>query len=313
MCGQWPREHVLAAVRSRHLLYFGLFWSVHDFYVMVCLKMHCQLALKTVWKRDMSAREHASPFGPARDPKVVDGDEGVAADPDPLRVTRAEHRPAATYSPSQEPVRSTRPEHTYLRDEPEALPQDPEPLEMDGQERGGSRMLAGVVCAAAGLGLCGTGLAIAAAPQRPGIAEALWFASMIIPFAILLSVLMVGRLGRLRVFTVAVLGVYPALVFRMSSPLVLAGFDEHLHEQELLNLLRGSGLFAANPGLKVGPFFPGLEIFTGVAIRLTGMPVMVGMNLAVLLSRLLLVLVIYYGALFISPSRRGASLVVAFY
>jgi hypothetical protein len=181
------------------------------------------------------------------------------------------------------------------------------------RERTGSRFLAGVVCAATGLGLCGAGIAYAAAPQHRGLAEALWFAAMMIPFAILLIVLMVGRLGRLRVFTVAVLGVYPALVFRMSSPLVLPGFDEHLHEQQLLNLLRGSGLFAANPGLRVGPFFPGLEIFTGVAIRLTGIPVMLGMNLVVLLSRLLLVLLIYYGALLISPSRRGASLVVAFY
>jgi hypothetical protein len=40
---------------------------------------------------------------------------------------------------------------------------------------------------------------------------------------------------------------------------------------------------------------------------------MVTMTLVVLASRLLLVLLIYHGALLVSPSRRGASLVVAFY
>ena len=256
----------------------------------------------------MSAREHASLYGPSRDPRFLNADQGTVAAPDPSSVTRAEHSRHARYTPSQASVRSTRPDHTYLQRGPEALG-----LRGRARERGGSRFLAGVVCATAGLGLCGAGIAMAAAPQHPALAEALWFVSMVIPFAILLIVLMVGRLGRLRVVTVAVLGVYPAVVFRMSSPLVLPGFDEHLHEQELLNLLRGSGLFAPNPILHVGPFYPGLELFTGVAIRLTGLPVMLGMNLVVLLCRLLLVLLIYYGALLVSPSRRGASLVVAFY
>jgi hypothetical protein len=260
----------------------------------------------------MSAREHASPNGPPWDPRIPNADQGAVTAQDPLRATRAEPRaeqsPRAKYTPYLESVRSTRAEYAYSGQGGEALA-----TPGLAPARGGSRWLAGLAWVATGLGLCGAGVAIAAAPQHRGPAEALWFVSMIIPFAILLTILMVGRLGRLRVFIIAVVGVYPALVFRMSSPLVLAGFDEHLHEQELLNLLRGSGLFAANPGLRVGPFYPGLEIFTGFAIRLTDIPVMLGMNLAVLFSRLMLVLLIYYGALLISPSRRGASLAVAFY
>ena len=80
-----------------------------------------------------------------------------------------------------------------------------------------------------------------------------------------------------------------------------------------MNLLQGSGLFSPNPVLRVGPYYPGLELFTGVAIRLTGLPVVLAMSLVVLLCRLLLVLIIYHSALLVSPSRRGASLVVAFY
>ena len=141
----------------------------------------------------------------------------------------------------------------------------------------------------------------------------LFFVRLVVPFTIYLTVLMVPRLGTLREITVAVLGLYPAVVYRMSSPLVLAGYDEQLHKQTLMDLLLGSGLFAPNPGLKVSPYYPGLELFTGVVIRLTGLPVVLAMSLVILLCRLLLVLIIYHAALLVSPSRRGASLVVAFY
>jgi hypothetical protein len=103
------------------------------------------------------------------------------------------------------------------------------------------------------------------------------------------------------------------MVNRMSSPLVLAGYDEHQHAQSLINLLLGSGLFSPNPTLPVSPYYPGLELFTGVTIRLTGLPIVLVETLVVLLCRLLLVLIIYHAALLVSPSRRGASLVVAFY
>jgi hypothetical protein len=178
---------------------------------------------------------------------------------------------------------------------------------------GRRRFLAGVVCATTGLGLFGEGVAMAVAPRHPGVGEMLFFVATVVPFAIFLTVLMVPRLGSLRQITIAILGLYPALVYRMSSPIVLAGYDEHLHAQSLMNLLLGSGLFSPNPSLRVSPYYPGLELFTGVVIRLTGLPVVLAMSLVVLLCRLILVLLIYHSALLVSPSRRGASLVVAFY
>jgi hypothetical protein len=141
----------------------------------------------------------------------------------------------------------------------------------------------------------------------------LFFVGIVVPFTIFLTVLMVRGLGSLREITVAILGLYPAIVYRMSSPLVLAGYDEHQHERSLLTLLHGGGVFAPNPSLPVSPHYPGLELLTGVVTRLTGLPVMVTMSLVVLASRLLLVLLIFHAALLVSPSRRGASLVVAFY
>jgi hypothetical protein len=116
-----------------------------------------------------------------------------------------------------------------------------------------------------------------------------------------------------RQLTLVLLALYPAVVYRMSSPLVLAGFDEHLHERTLTDLLNGSGLFAPNPLLDVSPRYPGLELFTGVLIRLTDLPVMAGMSLAVFICRVLLVLFLYHGALAVTRSYRRASLMVIFY
>src|SRR5580704_1463144 len=208
------------------------------------------------------------------------------------------------YSPSQT-SRVSRPREAYLHRATEAF----------GRRRSGrpGRILAGVICATTGLGLLGEGLAMAVAPRHPVAGQVLFFVAIVVPFTIFLTVLMVPRLGSLRQITVAILGLYPALVYRMSSPLVLASYDEHQHAQSLMNLLLGSGLFSPNPVLPVSPFYPGLELFTGVGIRLTGLPVVLAESLVVLLCRVLLVLIIYHSALLVSPSRRGASLVVAFY
>jgi hypothetical protein len=275
----------------------------------------------------MSEREHASAQGPSltsvrnpqpdtKDPETGTEDPETGTD-DPETGTEnsgLETEPSELEAGHSEPV-SSELEVEPSEPETENSEQDTLAPEIENDAGPGDRawFLPGVVAITAGLGLLCEGFAMAVAPHRPDLGQVLFFGGMVIPFAIFLAVLMYPLLGTLRVVTIAILGVYPSIVFRMSSPLVLPGYDEHLHEQELLNLLRGSGLFAGNPILKVGPFYPGLELFTGVVIRLTGLPPMAGMSLAVLLARLLLVLLIYYGALLVSPSHRGASLVVAFY
>ena len=208
------------------------------------------------------------------------------------------------YNPSRTSVRVLQPRDAYPH----------QALDVFGMRRLAQRhFLAGVVCAATGLGLCGEGLAMAIAPAHPEVGQVLFFVAIVVPFTIFLTVLMIPRLGSLREITVAILGLYPALVYRMSSPLVLPSYDEHLHAQTLTNLLLGGGLFAPNPGLPVSPYYPGLEIFTGVAIRLTGLPAVLVSLLSSYCADCSLVLIIYHAALLVSPSRRGASLVVAFY
>src|SRR5215470_15933916 len=148
------------------------------------------------------------------------------------------HHPVES-SPSQTSVRGRQPGDAFLNLAPEAFGM------LRRVQQG--RFLAQVVCATTGLGLFGEGLAVTVAPQHPVAGQVLFFVAIVVPFTIYLAILMVPRLGSLREITVAVLGLYPAMVYRMSSPLVLAGYDEHQHEQSLMNLLLGSGLFAPNP------------------------------------------------------------------
>lgn len=252
----------------------------------------------------MSAGDDASSSGlPSNDLGIRDAQQGTPDAANPLSATRTADGQKVESSPSRTSVQSPG----------EAFPnRAPGAFGMLRRARQG-RFLAAVLCATTGIGLFGEGLAMAVAPQHPVVGQVLFFVAIVVPFTIYLTILMVPRLGSLREITVAVLGLYPAMVYRMSSPLVLAGYDEHQHQQSLMNLLLGSGLFAPNPNLRVSPYYPGLEISTSVAIRLTGLPVALAESLVILLCRLLLVLIIYHAALLVSPSRRGASLVVAFY
>lgn len=250
----------------------------------------------------MSAPGHGSPHGPAPGPATRGAGDSAALTAKSLNGTGAGHNRQAGYSPSR----------TFRGPQPgDAYPH--RAFEVPGMRRRGRR-LAGVICATTGLGLFTEGLAMAVAPRHPSLGQLLFFVAIIVPFTVYLTVLMaVPRLGALREITVAILGLYPAIVYRMSSPLMLAGYDEHQHAQSLLNLLQGSGLFSPNPLLRVSPYYPGLEIFTGTGIRLAGLPIALAVSLVPLLCRLLLVLIIYRTALLVSPSRRGASLVVSFY
>jgi hypothetical protein len=172
----------------------------------------------------------------------------------------------------------------------------------------------GLVGMAAALGLLLDGYAIAQAPLHYNFASELLWPAAVLPNVAFAAVLLSRRLSRsLRHFTVAMVGVYSALVYRMSSPLLMSAFDEHLHERTLSDLLLGSGLFAPNPLLNVSPNYPGMELFTGLLIRLTGMPTMLASTLTILLFRYLLVLAIYECARTLNASPRFASLVVLIY
>jgi hypothetical protein len=182
------------------------------------------------------------------------------------------------------------------------------------QQRALSVRLWGVTMLAVGLGVLGVGLAVWESYKSFSLAQVLYWPAIIIPTAVFGAVLLSRNISRaLRHTTIALVGLYSAAIWHMSTPLVLGGFDEHLHERTLSDLMLGGGLFAPNPLLNVSPNYPGMELLTGLLIRLTGMPTMLGITLVVLLSRYLLVQIIYLGALTINRSVRFASLVVLLY
>lgn len=200
------------------------------------------------------------------------------------------------------------------RPSPEYSTPSPAPARHRARPRGWLPSLAGVLWLATGVGLCLDGFAVMLAPGHPGYGLALFWAAILLPFVTYMIVLLAAQpSSSLRRLAVSAVGVYPAVIYRMASPLVLGGFDEHIHERTLLDLLQGSGLFAPNPILPVSSHYMGMELFTGVMVRLTGMPVMLAMSLTVLLCRLLLVLTLYHCTLTVTSSDRAASLVVLLY
>src|SRR5215469_14496926 len=190
----------------------------------------------------------------------------------------------------------------------------PRPQDASNSSLQSTPRLAGFAWAAIGAGVLLDGLAVMLAWHGSAFGIPLFWLAIIAPFLILAAILIrCSPSPATRQLTVVLLGLYPAVVYRMSSPLVLGGFDEHLHERTLSDLLNGSGLFALNPLLAMSPRYPGLELFTGILIRLTGLPAMAGMSLAVFICRVLLVMFLYQGALAVTRSYRRASLMVIFY
>jgi hypothetical protein len=183
-----------------------------------------------------------------------------------------------------------------------------------GRESHSTPRLAGVAWLAAGAGVATDGLAVTLAWHNSSLGVPLFWLAIVAPFLVFATILVrCWPSQATRQLTVVLLGIYPAVIYRMTSPLVLGAYDEHLHERTLNDLLSGSGLFAPNPLLSVSPQYPGLELFTGVLIRLTGLPVIAGMELVVFMCRILLALAIYHGALDLTRSYRRASLMVIFY
>lgn len=246
-------------------------------------------------------------YGPASSaPRVVRGP--YYADP---RGRARQERPGAPPSPRPSFTASAPDEWgSVYRTQPRSVPSD----EDRGARQVRSKRLARGVWLATAAGVLLDAGAVTQSLKGSGIAFPLFWAALLVPFLAQAATLMSVTLSdRLRLVIIALVGLYPAVIRWMASPLVLAGYDEHLHERQLSDLLHGSGLFAPNPMLSVGPYYPGLEILTGTTVRLTAMSSLLGEVFIPLLSRLLLVLLLYYCAKTVISDVRGASLVVIFY
>jgi hypothetical protein len=190
-----------------------------------------------------------------------------------------------------------------------------EPHREEPVPRGWSKHLAGLIWLSVGVGLCLDAGALAeSARDKTGAAEGLFWLAILVPFLAQAVVLLAARpSARLRGLAIVLVGVYPTIIYRLLSPLVLYNYDEHLHQRELVDLLQGGGLFKPNPLLPIGPYYPGLELFTGTVVRLTGLSSIVAINLVPVLCRLLFILALYFIAITVVRSKRAASLAVLLY
>lgn len=181
--------------------------------------------------------------------------------------------------------------------------------------RRSSKHLAGLIWLSIGVGLCLDAGALAESVRdRTDAAEGLFWIAILLPFIVQAVVLLAAQPStRLRVLTIALVGVYPTIIYRLLSPLVLYNYDEHLHQRELVDLLQGGGLFKTNPLLPIGPYYPGLEFFTGTVVRLTGLSSIIAINLVPVLCRLLFILALYFIAITVVRSERAASLAALLY
>lgn len=171
-------------------------------------------------------------------------------------------------------------------------------------------LLLAVGCAVLLMGLAVT----ASRADSFGLGLGLLFAAALLPFAVGAGILLRRDLpARTRLGIVAVVGVVPTLLYRLTDPLLLTGFDEQLHLRTLHDLLNGAPLFSPNPLLGASPHFPGLELLTVAVERALGLPTMVAVTAVVILCRVLLVVVIQQLAELITKDARTASFAVLCY
>jgi hypothetical protein len=116
----------------------------------------------------------------------------------------------------------------------------------------------------------------------------------------------------LRNIAVVCLGVTPAVLRWLPSPLLFTEFDEQLHMRTLNDIVSSHRLFQPNPLLGVSPHYPGLESLAALFHQL-GLPVMVAAMAVVLVARLTLVVVLCDAVEHLTGNPRTGGLAVAVY
>lgn len=169
--------------------------------------------------------------------------------------------------------------------------------------------------AAVGVGVLLLGLAVTCSRgSHYSLGVALFYTAVLVPFAVGAAILFRrGLPDRTRRVVVATVGVMPTLLYRLTDPLMVTGFDEQLHLRTLHDLLDGGQLYRPNPLLEASPHFPGLELLTVALEHGFHLPQMVAITVVVLLCRLVLVLSIYRLASLITGDTRTASVAVLCY
>ena len=178
----------------------------------------------------------------------------------------------------------------------------------------GTRGRIGVLVLWQSLALLGQAVAVVYARRgAEGFADVLSACSIGLAYLTAVVFLVRPRLSRpLLTAVVASLGLTPALQTRMRDPIVMTGFDEHMHIRTLRDIVLSQDLFIENPYLRASSSYPGMEAAVTL-IHQTGIPLAIASLVLMLIARLLLVFVLCDAVAHLSGSLRAGGVAVAVY
>jgi hypothetical protein len=159
-------------------------------------------------------------------------------------------------------------------------------------------------------------LAVAYSGARQGApwAVALYWASIILIFALVLARLAWPAVGRTeRLGLLLVLGLSQYLIKFFHSPLYFTFSDEFAHWRNVLNIDQFQRLFEYNPLIPATVYYPGLELFTHAVGSITGLPDFAAGVILQAVSRVVLMLSLFLVYERLSQSPWEASLATVLY
>ena len=140
-----------------------------------------------------------------------------------------------------------------------------------------------------------------------------WLGLLTLFLPIALRLLSSKPARRERIALLVLLGSAVYLFRDLDYPLSFAYNDEFIHWRGAQDLAASGHLFRANPLLPIGPFYPGLEIFTNALSSLTGLSIFVSGMIVLGVAGLVLVLALYLFYEYLSNSARVAGIATLLY
>ncbi len=108
-------------------------------------------------------------------------------------------------------------------------------------------------------------------------------------------------------------GVVSYVASYLRSPIVFRGFDDSLHWRTASDILYSGHLFTPNTMLPVSPLYPGLENVTTALVNMTGLSVFDASSLVLVVSRLIMMLALFFLYYQLSNSARIAGIATLVY
>lgn len=147
-----------------------------------------------------------------------------------------------------------------------------------------------------------------------GLLETAWMAGLVLIFAPAALRIVARTTSITERVTVAVgLGLILQFSRLVLNPTGFAFHDEFIHAETLRQIDQTSHLFTFNPLLPISAYYPGLELVTDAAERITGLPAFAAAAVVLMIARLIMVLAIIGVIRAVSGSYRAGAVGVLVY